>query len=143
MNTARAFGPAAVLGFPNDSHWIVRWAFIPTPPPSHWHSPRFTSYLSLAFWFFLRAIARGKNRNSTERERGKRPLSPYLSPQVLTRSTKKAMLTTHHVAPFIVLAGPISRRTAGHRVLRHPEIVRHDFFAFRGRPWMLTQRNDA
>ena len=24
MNTARAFGPAAVLGFPNDSHWIVR-----------------------------------------------------------------------------------------------------------------------
>jgi hypothetical protein len=43
MNTARAFGPAAVQGFPNGSHWIVRRAFysnpFPLPPPSHWHSP--------------------------------------------------------------------------------------------------------
>jgi hypothetical protein len=34
MNTARAFGPAAVQGFPNDSHWIVRRALISTPSPS-------------------------------------------------------------------------------------------------------------
>src|SRR6266567_6504199 len=29
---------------------------------------------------------------------------------------------------FIVLGGPISRRTAGHCILRHLETVRHDFF---------------
>jgi hypothetical protein len=65
MNTARAFGPAAVQGFPNGSHWIVRQAFIPTPFPSpplplalpH-DSPR-TCFL--AIWYFLRAIARGKD----------------------------------------------------------------------------------
>jgi Major intrinsic protein len=35
MNTARAFGPAAVQGFPNSSHWIVRWALLLQPllPP--------------------------------------------------------------------------------------------------------------
>jgi hypothetical protein len=84
MNTARAFGPAAVQGFPNDSHWIVRWAFIPTPPlptgtPPH-DSPR-TCFSQFVF-FFLRAIARGKNLKG---KREKRPLDPHLSPHVFTR----------------------------------------------------------
>ena len=72
---------------------------------------------------------------------------------------KKAMLTTH-VAPIsLVLGGPISRRTVGHRDLRHLETVRHDFFTHSLYPtrarvvssvsfafhffegaWMLTQR---
>src|SRR6267154_854014 len=38
------------------------------------------------------------------------------------------MLTTHVATYFIVLGGPISRRTAGHSDLRHLETVRHDFF---------------
>jgi hypothetical protein len=31
MNTARAFGPAAVAGFPNGSHWIVSRIRSPLP----------------------------------------------------------------------------------------------------------------
>lgn len=100
MNTARAFGPAAVQGFPNGSHWIVRWhLFQPSSPTGvPYVSPR-TCFSH--FGLFLHAIARGKKKNEIlrEREKGKRPLDPHLSPHVLTRLIKKAMLTTH-VAPI-------------------------------------------
>jgi hypothetical protein len=77
---------------------------------------------------FFRAIARGK---FLKRKKGTRQTpSTHIPPRtcVKTRLIKKAMLTTH-VAPIsLVLGGPISRRTAGLRVLRHLETVRHDFF---------------
>ena len=56
MNTARAFGPAAVSGFPNDNHWIVSCAFnLSRSLPSV--IPRRTCFV---FFFFFRAVARGK-----------------------------------------------------------------------------------
>ncbi|KAN0118436.1 Aquaporin-like protein [Russula decolorans] len=42
MNTARAFGPAAVQGFPNDSHWI------------YWVGPFLGALLATAFYVILK-----------------------------------------------------------------------------------------
>jgi len=42
MNTARAFGPAAVSGFPNDSHWI------------YWLGPFLGSLLGTTFYVILK-----------------------------------------------------------------------------------------
>jgi hypothetical protein len=47
---------------------------------------------------------------------------------VLTRLDKESNADDTCCTHFIVLGGPISRRTAGQRVLRHLETVRHDFF---------------
>ena len=45
MNTARAFGPAVVSGFPNDSHWIVSRVFFTLA----------VSLFRVYFWFCLLA----------------------------------------------------------------------------------------
>ncbi len=125
MNTARAFGPAAVSGFPNDNHWIVRWHFY-FNRLTHFHILPPVIHLvpvSRTFGFF-RAVTRGKNR---ERD----PLT-HMSPRPhVFDMIDKEMLTTHvgHISFYcVVLGGPISRRTPSHRVIRHFETVRHDFF---------------
>jgi hypothetical protein len=65
MNTARAFGPAAVSGFPNDNHWIVRWAFnLSRSLPSV--ILRRTCFV----FFFFRAVARGKKNRNFEISKG-------------------------------------------------------------------------
>ncbi len=69
MNTARAFGPAAVSGFPNDSHWIVRWHFIPL-------APFITSYLFLALLVFP-----GLMREISKKKREKDPFI-HISPRM-------------------------------------------------------------
>ena len=35
MNTARAFGPAVITGFPYGTQWVVRMTSFTTSPPSY------------------------------------------------------------------------------------------------------------
>jgi hypothetical protein len=77
--------------------------------------------------FSLRDRTRGFFFNLRKLEK-ERPLNPHPSPHVLTRLDKESNADSTCSTYFIVLGGPISRRTTGHRVLRHLKTVRHDFF---------------
>ena len=90
MNTARAFGPAAVSGFPNDSHWIVRRASI------HIHYSPPVPVSRVFFYIFARSHA-GNNQNLEflSMEEGRNPLTHAFPPHALERLMKKAMLTPH------------------------------------------------
>jgi hypothetical protein len=144
MNTARAFGPAAVSGFPNGNHWIVRWHFYfnHLHPPPHTSSPPLIHLVpvpvSSHFWFF-RAVTRGKKIGKRERD----PLT-HMSPRPhafdMIDKERNADDTCWDIFHFTcgtgtaVLGGPISRRTASHLVIRHLETVRHDFLSHNTTP---------
>jgi len=74
MNTARAFGPAAVSGFPNDSHWIVS-------PPLVTHLFLFFFFLS-SYLFPLSALAREIENFLGRKEKKETTitLDPHISP---------------------------------------------------------------
>lgn len=110
VNTARAFGPAAVTGFPYDSQWIVR---------------RILSCDHLPSALFL--VFRGK---------GTHPLNPRPCPYEEIATMLTPYVEFHF---FIVLAGPISGRTSGHSALHLFEAVRHSCPCARGTVFSSSQ----
>ena len=59
VNTARAFGPAVVTGFPFGTQWVVRMLlFEPLPLPhmstQYWVGPFLGSLLGTAFYMILK-----------------------------------------------------------------------------------------